>query len=88
MFDIYIKETFLMVIIFSALPLAVSSLAGLMVSILQAATQVQEQSIVFFAKFAAIVVALAFASDWICRELSVFFGEVVGSVALLGKIQW
>jgi len=47
-----------LVLILSAPPIVVASVAGLMVAILQAATQIQEQTLQYTVKFFAIVLTL------------------------------
>ena len=47
-----------LVLILSAPPIIVASVAGLMVAILQAATQIQEQTLQYTVKFFAIVLTL------------------------------
>ena len=82
----YIKQAFLLVIILSAIPLFVSSLAGLLVSFLQAATQIQEQSIVFVAKLAALSMALFLISGWGAQQIGSFVQSVFISIEELGRL--
>lgn len=46
-----LREVVLLVALLSGIPLMISSLCALMVAVVQAATQVQEQSITFLVKF-------------------------------------
>lgn len=79
MFDILIYESLWMVFIFSAIPLLISSFFGLIVSIIQAATQIQEQSISFFVKFISISVTLFAFTPLAIRELVVFIQNIFNS---------
>ncbi|VVE20372.1 type III secretion system export apparatus subunit SctS [Pandoraea commovens] len=48
---------------------AFATLAGLLISLLQAATQVQDQTLPFFAKFVVVIVVLMVTGHWIAREM-------------------
>lgn len=52
------KEALWMVMALSAPPILAASVVGLLVAFLQAATQLQEQTLVYSVKFIAIVVTL------------------------------
>ena len=56
-----------LVLVASGPPILLAAAAGLVVAILQAATQLQEQTTQYAAKFAAVVIALA------------LFGATIGS---------
>ena len=62
MFDLWLEDAFWLVVILSGVPLAAASLAGLVVAVLQSATQIQEQSITYAVKFVAATAALAMLS--------------------------
>ncbi len=59
----------------SAPPLAAALVAGLLVSIFQAATQINEMSLSFIPKLIAIFVVLAVAGPWM---LEIFLDYVQG----------
>ncbi|HRK55936.1 MAG TPA: flagellar biosynthesis protein FliQ [Burkholderiaceae bacterium] len=60
-----IGQQALYVMLLLAAPLLLSALAvGLVVSILQAATQINEMTLSFIPKFVAIVLALVIAGPW------------------------
>lgn len=52
------NEALWLVLILSAPPIIVASVVGLLIAILQSATQLQEQTLQYTAKFLAIVVTL------------------------------
>ncbi len=52
--------------------LLVSMLVGLTVSVLQAATQITEQSLTFVPKILAVGVTLAFTGSWVMQKLVTF----------------
>lgn len=51
---------------------------GLIVSIFQATTQIQEQTLSFVPKIAAVIVALLFFGPWMLRSLIDFTTSILG----------
>jgi type III secretion protein S len=54
------------------IPVGVATLAGVLVSLVQAATQIQDQTAPFLAKLCIVVLTLAVTGHWIGRELSIY----------------
>lgn len=86
MFEILIYEALWMIFIFSLVPLFCVSFFGLIVGVLQSATQIQEQSIGFFVKFISFFVILFILSPIAIRQLVVFIQNILGSFSTFGKI--
>jgi len=84
-FSELLHEGFILVIICSALPLAVASLAGLVVAVLQTATQIQEQSISYAVKFASVAIVLTLCATWYQESLSDFTREMLKGIAYIGR---
>jgi flagellar biosynthetic protein FliQ len=63
------REALYLVVIVSAPPVLASMIVGLAVSILQATTQVQEQTLTFVPKVIAVFGSLAIAGPWIGAQL-------------------
>lgn len=59
------REALMMVVILSLPPLGVAMLVGLVISILQATTQIQEQTLSFVPKMVAVFVTLIIAASWL-----------------------
>lgn len=59
------REALMMVVILSLPALGVAMLVGLMISILQATTQIQEQTLTFVPKMVAVFVTLIVAASWL-----------------------
>jgi type III secretion protein S len=59
-----------LIIILSAPPLIVATVLGMIVSILQALTQIQEQSLPYVVKLVAVAVVLALTGRWIGSEMT------------------
>lgn len=64
-----IAESLYLVLYVSAPVLAVAMVVGLVVSVLSAATQVQDQSLAFVPKLVAVSLVLALSGGWMAGEL-------------------
>lgn len=84
MFASCLRESFLLVVIFSIVPLGATSLCGLICAMLQTATQIQEQSITYALKFAVISLIIFLLSSIIAREGIAFTQRLLASISLLG----
>ena len=64
-----------------AAPLLLSALViGLLVGMLQAATQIQEMTLTFIPKLAVLVIALIVAGSWMLGLLTDFSVELIQSI--------
>ncbi|WP_347491377.1 flagellar biosynthesis protein FliQ [Desulfoscipio sp. XC116] len=80
-----VRDAILMVCIVSLPPLAVSLIVGLVISILQATTQVQEQSLTFVPKMIAVFLTLAVMAPWTMRIMVSFTNRVYSRIPDLLK---
>ena len=67
----------------SLLPIVVATVIGLVVSLLQALTQIQEQTLGFTVKLVAIAVTLLLMARWLGGELMLFTQELFVRFTLL-----
>lgn len=74
------QETLKTILLAAAPVLAFSLVVGLTVSILQAATQIQEQTLSFVPKLLAVGAALALFGSWMLRVLVDFCHRVLTSL--------
>ncbi len=64
--------------LFLALPiLGVGLVVGLVVSLFQAVTQIQEVTLVFVPKIVAVLVCLMFLSPWMMRKIMFFTEQII-----------
>jgi len=70
----------MMVCIIALPPLVVALLVGLVISIMQAATQVQEQSLTFVPKIIAVFLTLAIMAPWSIRIMISFTNRVFNRI--------
>jgi flagellar biosynthesis protein FliQ len=75
------------VTLMTAGPLLVTALlVGILVSFVQAITQIQEQTLTFVPKFAAIAIVGLLAAPWLLRTLVTFLTDMLRSLpALVGQ---
>lgn len=66
------REALLLVIILSAPVVCTALIVGILVSVLQAATQLQDQTLSFVPKLAAMIVVLGLSGLWMIGELTQF----------------
>lgn len=68
-----LRETLYLIIKVSAPMLIVSLVVGLIVSILQTVTSIQEQTLTFVPKLLSIFLVLMFSGNWIIKSISEYF---------------
>ena len=66
------REALLLTLLVSAVPVLAAMVIGLIVSLFQAATQVQEQTVSTVAKIVVVVVALLIAGPWMFGQIASF----------------
>jgi flagellar biosynthetic protein FliQ len=76
-----LREGILLVVMISAPPMIVSMLVGLTVSLLQATTQVQEQTLSFVPKLIAVFVTLAIMGPWMLQQAVQFTNALLSAIA-------
>ena len=64
--------------------LAVSLIVGLLVSIFQAVTQLQEPTLTFIPKILAVVLVIVLAGPWMMNTLLSFTVNLWGGIATVG----
>jgi len=73
------KEAIYTIIICSAPMLIISLVVGLIVSIFQTVTSIQEQTLTFVPKLLAIMIALMIMGNWLLNEIVSFMQMLWGS---------
>jgi flagellar biosynthetic protein FliQ len=76
------KQTLFLALILTGPPVVSAMLIGLVISILQATTQVQEQTLTFVPKLVTIVVMLALLGPWMLSQLVTFASTIYDSFAV------
>jgi len=74
------KETVKMVLLLAAPMLGAGMLIGLIIAILQAATQIQEMTLTFVPKIIAVLLALLFFLPWMLRILVEYTTRLITNI--------
>lgn len=72
----YAKMCLVLVLRLSLIPIIVATVIGILVSLLQALTQIQEQTLGFAVKLIAISITIMLAAHWIGGELLLFTQDI------------
>ena len=71
------KQALYLTLILTAPPVATAMMVGLAVSLVQATTQVQEQTLTFVPKLVAVIVTLALVGPWTMVQLVNFTNSLL-----------
>lgn len=78
----FAKEAIILTIYLSMPMLGLGLLAGLIISIFQAVTQIQEMTLTFVPKILAVFLGLLFAAPWMLGEMTTFTRKVIESIPM------
>lgn len=73
------KQALYLTLILTAPPVATAMMLGLAVGLIQATTQVQEQTLTFVPKLVGVMVSLAIVGPWIMVQLLTFAASLLDS---------
>ena len=79
----YAKMCLVIVLRLSLIPIAVATFIGILVSLLQALTQIQEQTLGFAVKLIAISLTLLVCASWMGSSLLLYTQDIFSHFALL-----
>ena len=79
----YAQACLILVLKLSLIPIVVATVIGLLVSLLQALTQIQEQTLGFAVKLIAISLTLLVCASWIGSSLLLYTQDIFTHFALL-----
>jgi flagellar biosynthesis protein FliQ len=74
------REALLLVLLISAVPMLTSMLVGLTVSIIQATTQIQEQTLSYVPKLVAVFLSLSILGPWMLVQALRFARMILESI--------
>jgi flagellar biosynthetic protein FliQ len=78
-----LREALMMVLLLSAGPMLASLVVGLVMGILQATTQIQEQTISYVPKLIAVFLSIAILGPWMLKQSVPFAQMVLNSIVLV-----
>lgn len=76
-----VRETLMMVLLASSPMLLIGLVVGLIISLFQAVTQIQEQTLVFVPKIAAMILAAILAGPWMAQQLMDYTAAILNGLA-------
>lgn len=76
----FTQQAMFLVLVLSLPPIVVASVVGVIVSLLQAITQVQEQTLSFALKLLGVTITIALTLAWLGRELLLYTANVFDMV--------
>ena len=81
-----VREALMLVLQMAGLPLVVMLVIGLVISILQAITQIQEATLAFQPKFAALAVVLLVFGPMMIGSMRAFSGQLFERMVAVGGL--
>jgi len=78
----YAKQAILLTIYLSMPMLGLGLVAGLVISVFQAVTQIQEMTLTFIPKIIAVFLGLLFAAPWMLEELTSFTANILENIPM------
>lgn len=74
-----VQHTLVLALLISAPMLLIGMAVGVLVSLVQAVTQIQEQTLSFVPKIAAMIFAAVLLMPWICQRLLDYSAAIFGT---------
>lgn len=78
-----VMQCFYLVLVLSLPPILVASITGILLALIQAVTQLQEQTLSFGIKLIAVILTLFLTADWFSTELLKFSQNIFDKFFLL-----
>ncbi|MCG8530922.1 MAG: type III secretion system export apparatus subunit SctS [Desulfovibrionales bacterium] len=78
-------QALILVLLLSMPPIVVAALSGLIVSFIQALTQLQEQTLSFAIKLVAVIITIALTATWLGGEMYNYASNLYSNFYLLVK---
>ena len=81
----YAQQCLILVLRLSLVPIIVATVIGILVSLLQALTQIQEQTLGFAVKLIAISLTIMFSASWMGAEILLYTQDIFTHFPLIGR---
>lgn len=79
----YASQCLYIILIVSLPPILIASVIGIMLSLIQAVTQLQEQTLTFGVKLIAVFLTIAALGGWMSAEIMRFAGDIFNRFYML-----
>lgn len=81
----YTVQAAKLMLLVSLLPILIATAIGLMVSLFQALTQIQEQTLGFAVKLVAVAITILLSMNWMGAELYNYTLSIFDNIHLVGR---
>jgi type III secretion HrpO family protein len=81
----YAQQCLILVLRLSLVPIVVATVIGILVSLLQALTQIQEQTLGFAVKLIAISLTIMFSASWMGAQMLLYTQDIFMRFPLIGR---
>ncbi len=81
----YARTCLLLILQISLIPIVVATVIGVLVSLLQALTQIQEQTLGFAVKLIVISITILLAAPWMGAQLLGYTQNIFSTLPFLGR---
>ena len=81
----YAQQCLILVLRLSLVPIIVATVIGIIVSLLQALTQIQEQTLGFAVKLIAISLTIMFSASWMGAQMLLYTQDIFLRFPLIGR---
>jgi type III secretion HrpO family protein len=81
----YAQQCLILVLRLSLVPIIVATVIGIIVSLLQALTQIQEQTLGFAVKLIAISLTIMFSASWMGAQMLLYTQDIFLRFPLMGR---
>lgn len=81
----YAQQCLILVLKLSLVPIIVATVIGIIVSLLQALTQIQEQTLGFAVKLIAISLTIMFSASWMGAQMLLYTQDIFSHFPLIGR---
>ena len=81
----YAQQCLILVLRLSLVPIIVATVIGIIVSLLQALTQIQEQTLGFAVKLIAISLTIMFSASWMGAQMLLYTQDIFVRFPLIGR---
>ncbi|MGD9686232.1 MAG: flagellar biosynthesis protein FliQ [Desulfobacter sp.] len=78
----FAKQAIILTILVSLPMLGLGLIAGLIISVFQAVTQIQEMTLTFVPKILAVFIGLLFAAPWMMEKLISFTSNIITNIPM------
>lgn len=81
----YAQQCLILILRLSLVPIIVATVIGIIVSLLQALTQIQEQTLGFAVKLIAISLTIMLSASWMGAQMLLYTQDIFTHFPLIGK---